>query len=123
MPDPAASGTGRLTLVTAEGFSWRAGWAPDQAVYVDTTLAGATVPTPAGRPTSVPTAEGAMQGDPGSLFLLVLWLQLLFLACIGTAWAHSRWSGAQAWLAGAPVIFAALWGASDVALPLLPNLL
>lgn len=122
VPDPAPSGAGRMTMVSAEGVSWRAGWVPDRAVYVDTTLVGATVPTPAGRPTAIPVAEGAMRSDQGSMFLLVLWLQLLFVAGIGTAWAHSRWSGAQAWLAGAPVIFAALWGASDVALSLLPNL-
>ena len=122
VPDPSPSGTGRMTMVSAEGVSWRAGWVPDRAIYVDTTMVGATVPTPAGRPTAVPVAEGAMKSDPGSMFLLVLWLQLLLVAGIGTAWAHSRWSGAQAWLAGAPVIFATLWGASDVALSLLPNL-
>jgi sortase A len=123
VPDPPAAGAARMTLVTAEGVSWRSGWVPDRAVYVDTTLTGATVPTPAGRPGAVPIAENAMQGDKAALFPLVLWLQLLLLAGLGVVWAQSRWGGAQAWLVGTPVVLAALFGAGQTAIQLLPNLL
>jgi sortase A len=123
IPDPPAAGTSRMTLVTAEGVSWRAGWVPNRAVYVDTTLSGATVPSPAGRPASVPAAENAMQGDKGALFPLVLWLQLLLLAAVGVVWAQARWGGAQAWLVGTPVVLAILFGVSTTAVQLLPNLL
>jgi sortase A len=122
VPDPLGAGQGRLTLVTAEGVSWRAGWVPDQAVYVDATLLNAAVPAPSGRPTAVPRAEEALQPDPGALVPLVLWLQVMLLATGAWAWAWLRWGSAQTWLVGLPLILLALWGASQSAAQLLPNL-
>lgn len=123
IPDPLASGASRLRLVTAEGTSWRNGWAADQVVYVDSDLQGSTQPTPAGRLTGVPDTEQALHGDPGALIPLVLWLQLLLVLAAGAAWAQVRWGGAQTWLVAVPAILAALWGASESAIQLLPNLM
>jgi sortase A len=123
LPDPVRSNAGRLTLVTAEGSNWRAGWAPDAVVYVDASLQGRAQPAPAGRPTAVAGSEKAMRSDSGALVALVLWLQLLVVAVGMGTWAQVRWGGAQAWLAFVPIIMAALWGASESALQLLPNLL
>ncbi|MEN3310132.1 MAG: sortase [Micromonosporaceae bacterium] len=123
VPDQLSTGQGRLTLVTAEGVSWRAGWVPNQVVYVDSTLLNTPVPAPSGRPSAVPHAEEALQPDPGGLVPLVLWLQLLVLATGGAAWAWLRWGSAQTWLAGLPLILLALWGASQSASQLLPNLI
>jgi hypothetical protein len=63
-----------------------------------------------------------MQGDPGAWVFLVLWLQLLVAGVVAAAWAQARWGSAQAWLACSPVIIAALWGASESAFQILPNL-
>ncbi|OLB79968.1 MAG: hypothetical protein AUI14_08665 [Actinobacteria bacterium 13_2_20CM_2_71_6] len=123
LPGLLPSGGGRLTLVTAEGVSWRAGWAPNRVAYVDATLQGTPQPAPAGRLTGVPKADLAMQGDPDALVPVVLWLQLLILGGVGAAWAQRRWGGAQAWLVFTPVILATLWGASESAIQLLPNLM
>jgi sortase A len=121
--DPPGSDASRLTLVSAEGVSWRAGWVPDEAVFVDSTLQGPTVPTPANRPTYGTEAENPMQGDPAALTPLVLWVQLLLLTAIGSAWALSRWGGPQTWLVAVPVTLAVLWGTSLSAINLLPNLM
>ncbi len=42
---------------------------------------------------------------------------------LGAAWAQARWGGAQAWLVFTPLVLAALWGATESALQLLPNLM
>jgi sortase A len=123
LPELLASGAGRLTLATAEGVSWRSRWAPDRAVYVDATLLGNPQPTPAGRPAGVSKVEAAMQADPGALMSTVLWLQVLALACLAAAWMQARWGGAQTWMVCLPLVLAALWGASESASQLLPNLM
>jgi sortase A len=123
LPDPVASGAGRLTLVSSEGVSWRAGWAPDQLVYVDSTLQGKPQQAPTGRPTVVPLPETAMQGDPGAWVSVVLWLQVLIAGSAAGAWALARWGRAQAWLVCVPLILAGLWGASESVIQLLPNLI
>jgi sortase A len=122
-PAPLAIGAGRLTLATAEGTSWRRGWAPNRVVYVDAALQGTPQPAPAGRPTAVPKEERAMATDGGALVPLVLWLQALLLAAAAAAWATARWGGPPTWLACSPIVLAALWGASESAAQLLPNLM
>jgi sortase A len=64
-----------------------------------------------------------MAGDSGAFVPLVLWLQALLLGAAGAGWTAARWGGPQTWLVGAPVILAALWGASESAIQLLPNLM
>jgi sortase A len=120
---PLTAGAGRLTLVTAEGGGWRSGWAPSRAVYVDATLQGKVFATPPGRPTYVPRAETAMHGDSSALFVLVLWLPLLIIAAVAAVWAQDRWGRWQTWIVGVPVVLAALWGVSQTAVQLLPNLM
>jgi sortase A len=122
VPDPLKTGSGRLTLATAEGTSWRVGWAPDVAVYVDATLQGTPQPAPAGRPSAVPAAELTMGHDDGALVPVVLWLQVLLLAVGGATWARVRWGFAQTWLVGLPMLLFGLWEATDSIAQLLPNL-
>lgn len=126
-PLPAAptAGTSRLLLVTSEGRGWRSGWAPSRPVYVDATLRAPALPpvTPVLVASAVPSAEGQMRGDPGSLVLLVLGLQGLLIASVGTVVAAARWTSVQAFAAGAPVILAALWFVTIHAAQLLPNLI
>lgn len=118
------SGTSRLTLITAQGGGWRAGWAPSKLVYVDAVLQGQPFGDPGGRPTSVPKTEAPLQPDVGgALYLLVLWLPALGIAVIGTGWIYQKWGRWQSWLVGVPVILAGLWGVSQSAVQLLPNLM
>ncbi len=122
LPPPLTGTQSRLTLVSVEGSGWRSGWAPQTALYVDATLTGSPQPAPAGRPSSVPLDEEAMQGDSGNLAVLVLWLQALVLVAGAVTWAAIRWGGWQAWLVGFGVVLALLWGSTAAAWPLLPNL-
>lgn len=123
LPAPLVAGAGRLVLGSLEGDGWRAGWAPQQPVYVDALLSGKAQTAPAGRLTAVPAPEQLGAGDTGGLILVVLWLQGLVIAAIGTAWAAVRWGLWQAWLVGMPVVLVALWAVCNAALPLLPNVL
>jgi sortase A len=122
-PPLLADGGGRLVLVSGEGGGWRSGWAPSRTVYVDALLQGKGMPTPTGRPQRVPTAELALQPDVGALYQLVLWLALLMVVALAGLWAQDRWGRAQTWLIGVPAFLAALWGASETAAQLLPNLM
>ncbi|HEY2042543.1 MAG TPA: sortase [Jatrophihabitans sp.] len=122
-PVSLADGDGQLTLVTSEGGTWLNGWMPKWPVYLDAKLQGQAFPTPSGRLGSVPKAENSMKGDIGALFPLVLWLPVLILAAIAAVWLQDRWGRWHTWLAGAPVILAALWGVSETAAQLLPNLM
>ena len=112
-----------LQLVSAEGTGVRSGWAPDQLVFVDAILQQGTVqPAPPGRPASVPPVELAMRSDTSRLTTLVLWLQALLVAAVAVAWSWQRWGRWQTWLIGSPVVLAGLWGATETAATLLPNL-
>jgi sortase A len=115
-------GGGLLTLVTAEGAGWRSGWAPTNEVSVDAVLEGPPAPAPP-QTTSATPSDQVMAGDSSGLYPLVLWLQLLGVAAIGIAWGRARWGRWQSWVAGVPVVLAALWGASNALWQLLPNLL
>ena len=121
-PIPAfVSGQSRLLLVTSEGSGWRTGWAPTHAVYVHAVLQGKTVP----RPNSVGTPRASdkpMKSDTSGLTGLLLWMQLLVIAAIGVVIGRARWGSWQTWLVGVPVVLTALWGVSQSAWVLLPNL-
>ena len=124
LPAPLAQGKSRITMVASVGSGWRNGWAPQQAVYVDASLQIGTVqPTPAGRPAFVPKAAEPMQGDQRSLVSLVLWLQGLLIVAILAAVGRSRWGHWQTWLLAFPLVLAPLWGATQAAVLLLPNLI
>jgi sortase A len=123
LPPPVTGTASRLTLLSVEGTGWRRGWAPQSAVYVDATLKGTAQPAPAGRPSAVTDAEKAMQGDTGSLPVLVLWLQALVLVAGVVTWAAIRWGGWQAWLVGFGLLLGVLWAVTAAVWPLLPNLI
>jgi sortase A len=115
---PAGSST--LTLVTSEG-----GWVPRGVVYVDARLSGKPVPDPGGRPTELAPQEKLLAGehDPLTLVQIVLWLQLLLVVSCGLVWLHARWTRWQLWLVGAPLLLATVWGLSNTAIRMLPNVM
>jgi len=121
-PDLPASGA-RLTFVTSDGAGWRSAWAPSGTLYVDAALKGKVVNAPTGRPPAIPTSEKAMRGSPDALYALVLWLGLLMLVTLATVLAYSVWGRWNTWLVGAPALLAALWGCTETATQLLPNLM
>jgi sortase A len=123
VPPAVAAGSGRLTLITSEGTWEGASSVTRQTVYVDAALQGAPQPTPAGRPSAVASAELPMRADDAALLFLVLWLEAVVVVVVALAWGRARWSGAKTLLVGAPALAAVLWGATETALQLLPNLM
>lgn len=121
-PLPAPTDGGALTLVTSEGASIGNLWRPQHPLYVDAVLVSKAKPAPTGHLSAVPKSEQAMHGDVGSLMPLVLWIPLLLILILATVWAALRWGAWQAWLVGAPLVAAGLWGISETAVQLLPNL-
>lgn len=121
LPQPLPAGGSQLTLVTSEGSGWRAGWAPSHAIYVDAVLQGkaaaGAATTGAPRP-----ADAVMTNDTGGLYEVLLWLQLLIGVSILILLGRRKWGAWQVWLVGMPLLLAALWGVTNSAWPLLPNL-
>ncbi|MGC9961858.1 MAG: class E sortase [Acidimicrobiales bacterium] len=121
-PLPDISTTGAvLTLVTSAGSGWLGRLAGNHLVYVDALLQGKSVAAPTGRPTAVSPVDVQGRSDPTAWPFVVFWLQALLVGSIALVWLWSRWGRAQAWLVGAPVMFAILWGLSTEAMRLLPN--
>jgi len=123
VPPPLAVGHSRLTLITTNGAGWRGLGAPSQFLYVDASLIGAPVVTPAGMATAIPASQRPMHGDTSALVPLVFWLQLLALVALALIWVRSRWGARMTWLVGAPAVIALVWVVSEVAFQLLPNLI
>jgi sortase A len=120
---PVPTGGAILTLVTSTGSGFLGHFAPSHVVYVDALLQGKAVSAPVGRPVAVPIAELPGRSNPGAWPYLILWLQALIVAGVGSVWAWLRWGRWQTWLVGAPIILGVLWGISEEAMSLLPNLL
>jgi sortase A len=125
LPAPPTAGTSRLTLVTSSGTGWRAGWAPQQTVYVDAAMSSSdkVQPTPSGRAAAVADSARAMKGDASALLPLVFLLQLLFVVAVAAVWARVRWGLWQTWVIAVPLVLACLWGVTAAATQLTPNLI
>jgi sortase A len=117
------SGGALLTLMTSTGSGWLGSVAPSHVVSVDATLQGTAVTAPAGRPVAVPVAELPGRNDPSGWPFLVLWLQALLATGVAAVWSWNRWGRWQTWLVTTPIVLGVLWGASEEALRLLPNLM
>jgi hypothetical protein len=64
-----------------------------------------------------------MHGETSGLTALVLWLQGLLLTALLMVWAWRHWGTWQTWIVGSAVVLALLWGATNAAALMLPNLL
>ncbi len=120
-PQPPAlqADQGRLLLVTTESGSFGA----FNTVYVDALLVSGAAPTPPRSAFLVPSSEDEMASDPSALLPLSLWLFGLLAVGVFAAWGIVRWGRPQTWVIAIPLLLAALWGASDSAAMLLPNLM
>ena len=108
---------GLLTLATAGGGTL----APSHLVYVIAKLDGKVAPTPPHQPRTVPASQVQGHNDPSAWPFVVLWVAGLLVASAACWWLWSRWGALRTWLVGAPVLFALLWGLSNEAMRLLPN--
>lgn len=122
IPVPPADAKGTMVLITSEGSGWRSVWSPTHAVYVDAVLTDATTPSPA----SVGVTRASdypMRGDTGVLIWLLLWMQLLVIVVVGIVIASRKIDFWRVWLVAGPVVLAVLWGTTQTAWGLLPNLI
>ncbi|SDU80970.1 sortase [Jiangella alkaliphila] len=121
LPQPAAEGEGRLTLVTSDGRPLL----PSGVLRVDAELVSDAHPAPPRSLTtpSLPLSEQTMATDEDAWYPLVLLGQGLLLAVAGTVWARNRLGHWQAWVVGIPVIAAFGLTTADQVARLLPNLL
>jgi hypothetical protein len=74
-------------------------------------------------PVVVSSSEDEMASDPAAFLPLALWLIALIGAAVFAAWGVVRWGKPQTWAIALPLFIVALWGASDNAAMLLPNLM
>jgi sortase A len=112
---------GRLVLVTSAGAGGVGGLEPSQTVDVEAALQGTAVAAPPHQPKSVALSEVPGQTDPGAWPFVALWLAGLAVASAAVWWLWSRLGILRAWIIGAPVLLALLWGLSNEAMRLLPN--
>jgi LPXTG-site transpeptidase (sortase) family protein len=121
LPPPLEAGSGRLTLVTADGPPF----GPTGEVYVDASLEGQPFATPAPVLTSatIPPRENAMAIDTSALVPLLLWGQALLLVAAALSYLSRAWGRWQTWLVAVPVLsYLSVVVANEVA-RLLPNIL
>jgi sortase A len=121
LPAPLAAGSGRLTLVTADGVPFD----PTGEVYVDADLVGQPLTTvsPVLAQATLPQDENAMSGDQSAWVPLVLWGQLLLVIAAGVAWLSRAWGRWQTWLVGVPVLAYLSIMVADQVTRLLPNIM
>jgi sortase A len=112
---------GRLVLVTSAGAGGVGGLEPSQTVDVEAALQGKAVAAPPHQPKTVALSEVPGQTDPAAWPFVALWLAGLAVASAAVWWLWSRLGILRAWVIGAPVLLALLWGLSNEAMRLLPN--
>jgi hypothetical protein len=61
------------------------------------------------------------QSDNAAWPFVAFWLAGLAIASAAVGWLWSRWGILRAWIVGTPVLLALLWGFSNEAMRLLPN--
>jgi sortase A len=110
-----------LTLVTSAGTGALGHLAPGHLVYVEARLVGKPVVAPKGAPKTVSPSEIQGHNEPSAWLFAGLWFIALLAATAVCWWLWSRWGIVQTWIVGAPVLFGILWGLSNEAMRLLPN--
>ncbi|GAA1842409.1 sortase [Asanoa iriomotensis] len=120
-PAPPASGSGRLTLITAQGRQFD----PTGVLYVDADLTSPAKATPARRfgESALPAEERLGGTDPIGWVWTMLWGQALLIGAVAVTWLRTRLSGWHAWIIGVPVLAFLGLATADQAARLLPNLL
>lgn len=121
LPAAAEAGSGRLQLVTANGFALF----PSGGLYLDAQLTSETMETPGRVMTepSLPDSEVALGFDlarVGNFLVMVGLLGLAIYAVVVIQRRSGRW---QAWVIGLPVVVTLTMLTADSAASVLPNLI
>lgn len=124
VPPALTKGQARLTFVTTASSGPLAGLRPGSMVYIDAHLTS-KLAAASGAVASVDESSSTVRGhlDTATLAQLALSLQVLAGALAGVLWAWRRWSRLGAWVAGTPMVLAALWLTSSLVSRLLPGLI
>lgn len=88
---------------------------------MEAALKGKAVAAPPHQPRTVEQSDLPGQTDPAECPFVALWLACLAAALAAVWWLWSRWGILRARIVGAPVLLALLWGLSNEATRLLPN--
>jgi sortase A len=91
------------------------------AVVAD--LVGPPVASPEGRPTELRESELGLNTEGGSIVALILWLQLLLAASLGTVWLLRKYSRPSVYVIMTPVVLLLVLLVFDSASALLPSTL
>ncbi|WP_436523344.1 class E sortase [Actinoplanes sp. HUAS TT8] len=120
-PPTLTPGSGRLTLVTADGTAYL----PNNVLRVDAKLTSKVQDTPALAVSTalLPPSENLMGIDLIALVPLVLWGQLMFISALAVAWVRQRLGLWHAWLIGLPVLAVLGLLVAGQVTRLLPNLI
>lgn len=121
VPELPEAGESRVMLATADG----AAFVPNGVLRVDADLTTEAIGGSALLigPGSLPAEEELMASDAGTLYALVLWLQLLVVLVAAAIWAWHRWHRAKAWVVFLPPVMLVGLLVSNEAARLVPNLL
>lgn len=121
LPEPLASGEGRLELITADGLPL----APSGTLHIDASLESnpEDTPSPVFTEHALEPAEWQMASDPGGLFAMVFWLQWLTIAVVAVRWARAHTGIWQLWTIAFPVLLVLGAATASAAMTALPNLL
>jgi len=123
VPPALKAKEGRLTLVTAAGAGRLAALQPSSTVYVDARLTSKVLAGGTSEPLDPKASIMSGRWDTATLAQIALALQFLALSLAATIWGWRRWSRVGAWVAGVPVVTAALWLTSSLVSRLLPGLI
>ena len=109
----------RLLLVSTDAATLGA----LSTLYVDAILTSPVAVTPPRAAVFASPDENEMASDPSAFLPLALWLFGLIAVAGFAVWGLTRWGKTQTWVIAVPLMIVALWGASDSAALLLPNLM
>jgi len=121
LPEPLASGAGRLELITADGIPL----APTGALHIDASLTSGVEETPSPIFTKeiLDPGELAMGSDASGWFTTLFWFQWLAIAAVALRWVRTKWGMWQTWVITVPVLLALGAATAGAAMTMLPNLL
>ena len=121
LPEPLASGEGRLELITADGIPL----APSGALYVDASLSSEIkeTPSPVFTKEVLDPGEFEMASNVDGWFSALFWFQWLAVAAIVLRWVRGRWGMWQTWVIAVPLLLALGAATAGAVMTTLPNLL
>jgi hypothetical protein len=98
---------------------------PSGVVLVDANLLSPLLPSgPSGLPLGALAAdERAMSSDTGTLWALVLWLEVVLALSVAAVWSWHRWGRAQTWIVFVPLLGVVGYFLCQQVAFLLPNLM